>query len=406
MTKRTPSSTRPGFTLVELLVGIAIIGLMAGMVLFALAGARQDARTTRTNGTIQKINDVILQRWEEYRYRAVKLNVPPEWLRSQPSLAGQPLLPPREGARLRMLALRDVMRMEMPDRFTDLLFPPSRYAIVLNGSTTATYADSTGLGRDVPQRYNQLRNYFGFTSLGPTYFNTTMGGGYPYIGQEPGRIPGTPKPTPSFENQSAELLYAIVATSTYNGGSPLENFRPTEIGDTDGDTYPEFLDAWGEPIRWIRWPAGHGGPLNATYSSQDTNGVPHVPDAMDPVRTDWRWANAAPQPFTPVPAAPVRPWTLVPLIVSAGNDGAFDLVFDPADSSGTPLFAYAGETFDLAPGAYANDPYFNIDPYMVVPGGTFPNIPNDLYIASQADVVDPGVDNWSDNLTSHALLLD
>ncbi|MEO8272393.1 MAG: type II secretion system protein, partial [Aureliella sp.] len=51
--------SRPSFTLVELLVSIAIIGIMAGMVLYTLAGAQQDALRTRTRGTIDKINAVM-----------------------------------------------------------------------------------------------------------------------------------------------------------------------------------------------------------------------------------------------------------------------------------------------------------------------------------------------------------
>ena len=61
---------KQGFTLIELLVAISILGTMASLILFALAGGQTDARVARTRSTISKWNESILQRWEEYRYRA------------------------------------------------------------------------------------------------------------------------------------------------------------------------------------------------------------------------------------------------------------------------------------------------------------------------------------------------
>ncbi len=121
----------PSFTLVELLIAISIIGIMIGMVLYTLAGARRDSLTARTRGTIKKLNEIVLARWEEFRYRAIKVNVPDGVL--EPTLplgVGNPMmapLSPREGARLRMIILRDVMRMEFPDRFNDITTSPCFY---------------------------------------------------------------------------------------------------------------------------------------------------------------------------------------------------------------------------------------------------------------------------------------
>lgn len=397
---------RPSFTLVELLVAIAIIGVMAGMVLMALDGARRDARVARTRGTIEKINDIILHRWEEYRYRSVKLNLPPEWL--LPKMTGanpeQPILSPREGARLRMIALRDMMRMEMPDRFTDILYPPVRYRAMLDfpSGRTFMYTDDTGLGRAVPAGFNQIRNYFGFVSIGNSFGVTTLTTDHPYLPPMGGRIPG--RPPLNFENQQAELLYAIVALTQYNGGPALEHFRPTEIGDTDGDGYPEFLDAWGRPIRWLRWPAGFPSELNQAYRNPQSSvtgnadDTPSAPDALDPLRTDWRWNPSMPELL--------KPWTLVPLIVSAGEDGVFEMIFDPANSAGEPVGIYAGELWGSppAPTGYGNR-YFNVDPYMqVVLNGTsyFIGAPYDEGSAGSV----ASFDELTDNITNHDILMD
>ena len=39
------------------------------------------------------------------------------------------------------------------------------------------------------------------------------------------------------------------------------HFRPNEIGDTNGNGLPEFVDGWGNAIRFRRWPVGFSSPV-------------------------------------------------------------------------------------------------------------------------------------------------
>ncbi|MEZ6138206.1 MAG: type II secretion system protein [Pirellulaceae bacterium] len=382
--KRAPAY-RPSFTLIELLVAIAIIGVMVGMVMFSLAGAQQDAMVGRTRGTISKINDVILQEWEKFRYRSVRIDVPSDWLRpvvdASGGIVGQPPLSPRESSRLRLIVLRDTMRMEMPDRMTDILYPPTMYITAgntaNNGGSSPVFTDDRQYvvpTRAVPGKLNNYRNKFGLASIITPYS---------------GPVTGNANPNP--QNQSAELLYQIVAAANFQSGSALELFRPTEIGDTDEDGLPEFVDAWERPIRWIRWPAGYVSPLNDTST----------PDPMDPVRTDWRHSkiSAYQRPaFTP------KPWLLVPLVVSAGPDGVFDLTFD----LGT--LAYATQTwgFPTDSAAHGNS-YFFPDPYI----GTYDVNGNDIRgnlgagLGAPFDENNDGsLENVTDNITNYELILE
>jgi prepilin-type N-terminal cleavage/methylation domain-containing protein len=54
----------------------------------------------------------------------------------------------------------------------------------------------------------------------------------------------------------AEMLYALLV----EGGGPLgsvfsrDDFTDKEVKDTDGDGMPEFVDAWGQPLQFFRWP--------------------------------------------------------------------------------------------------------------------------------------------------------
>ncbi len=224
-------------------------------------------------------------------------------------------------------------------------------------------------------------------------------------------VPAGSRPTgfPTETLQSAELLYMIVANSNYNGANGLEFFRPSEIADTDGDNFPEFIDAWGNPILWIRWPAGYGVVDNTSMSAEQIrNSRPpdsvlndrSVPDPLDPLRTDWRWSHPA---FTNVS----KPWMLIPLIISSGPDGYFDIRTDysPEINYGTQVWTMGG-TGSAAHSA--GIPYSFPDPYV------------NYYDISTSPVQEAkgGIGEWidgdsnpntfgaQDNITNYSLLLE
>lgn len=114
------------------------------------------------------------------------------------------------------------------------------------------------------------------------------------------------KGSPSASFGSAECLYMICALSGFEPEA-MEDFRAAEIGDADGDGKPEFHDAWGSPIAFIRWPTGFAGPLTLNQPTDD-----HFdPNNVDASRT-------AP------PAAPFA-YGVTPLIYSPGVDKEYGL---------------------------------------------------------------------------------
>ncbi len=120
---RVPSSSRSAFTLLELMVTVAIIGILASAMLFALFGAQETARENKTKSLILKLNNIIMPKWETYRTRRVPI-IPP-MLATQ---SGSTMVSVTQGvqiaAKYRLDALHDIMRMEMPDRWSDITDAP------------------------------------------------------------------------------------------------------------------------------------------------------------------------------------------------------------------------------------------------------------------------------------------
>ena len=54
----------------------------------------------------------------------------------------------------------------------------------------------------------------------------------------------------------SEMLYAILVEGVGPLGSVFsrDDFSDREVKDTDGDGLPEFVDAWGQPLQFFRWP--------------------------------------------------------------------------------------------------------------------------------------------------------
>ncbi len=312
---------------------------IAGMLVVALAQVREDARAARTRSQINRINQLLMTRWDSYRTRKVPLAI------SNIDL--------KEAGRIRLNAIRELMRMELPDRITDVQDDP----VVKTTTPPVTTLSIPALTR----RYRRI---------------VTANGGYASW---------------STTHKGAECLYMILGSIQTEGGNGLDFFRESEKGDADDDGMPEILDAWGQPIEFIRWPVGMSatrqaasGINNRSWSViQHGDTVPatdgkagDAPDPFDYLKVDAKWNDGI---------ATNDPFAIYPLVVSAGPDKVIDIVFD------TPTPLQYSKTDPKTPPLWPNDPY-------VIPNGGAQQIgePKDIV----APIGEPDKGFW-DNISNH-----
>ncbi len=207
-TNHQPLARRAAFTLVELMITVAVLGIMASMLAFAAYSAQEAAKAAKTRSMIAKLDAIIKAKWDAFKTRRVPITVPP----------GTPRL---QAAQMRLDGIRDLMRLELPDRWSDVVDGP-----------VAPIGSPPPIARPAVSQ-NYLRRY-----------NTIING------------PNPPPMSAVGSYAGAECLYMIVMSALQEEGDGREVFKPDDIGDVDNDGFPEFLDGWKQPIKFLRWAPG------------------------------------------------------------------------------------------------------------------------------------------------------
>ena len=268
--KRINSSAKHrGFTLLELLIVVAIIALLAALTIAVMTGITDQAREEATKTTIIKIQTILEQRIQAFdrAYRGaredaairatVRLladNSNGRFDRFLSQVAGEPQEAPPQ---IRALAKKASFRFEFPQSRRDLNAStgaadddlPSQLLVNVLGPRAVTSLEADGhnqsdsgfqslLNDRVDEMWQQHLDHEELVA------NST--GGTASVGSNA-----------SFHStESSEFLHFIIFHGSAFGipGASADEFRESEIADTDGDGLPEFVDGWGNPLRFYRWP--------------------------------------------------------------------------------------------------------------------------------------------------------
>ncbi len=222
---------RSGFTLVELMIVIAVIILLATITIAAFANFIMTSKEKATATTISKINKILQQRKEAFDRLNFKDAAKGVHAGYSPSIG--------------LRASEVVVRKQ---RF-ELAFP-----------------------QRVEERslYNGLdyKSYFMGLSSRPNYESSAL----LYLAITDGETFGSPQ-------VDDDAFTAAEVTSI-----------PITIGGSTVDL-KYFIDAWGQPLRFYRWPTGlirpaSGGTIDRSYSLLLAPSYPPAASASDPLNSD------------------------------------------------------------------------------------------------------------------------
>jgi prepilin-type N-terminal cleavage/methylation domain-containing protein len=278
---------RRGFTLVELMMVMVIIGILISFILKAAIGGLRNAEKSATVSLIAKLEAALTDRIDALSsYRAE-----PTWAHYAMAAIypGGSFAPIQSNQRAQVIAQFDYIRAELPDVFvvdtSDTAYPlnfaaprfnplggplttiPEEYLLPIGAGWpqpgTGVVLPATGMkGASFAAMgaiYKQLgyspKGYDGVDSNNNGYIDEraegNMGLTADLVAQIDARLANHKHKT-----ARSEMLYALLVEGIGPLGSIFtrDDFAKSEVADTDGDGMLEFVDAWGEPLQFYRWP--------------------------------------------------------------------------------------------------------------------------------------------------------
>jgi prepilin-type N-terminal cleavage/methylation domain-containing protein len=336
-----------GFTLIELGVVILIISIVLSFIIVASMGAAENARVRATQALITKLEIGLNERLSALTSVTPPVNGAHAWLASinPPGFAMGSLPLPwglTSGQRAQVIARFDQMRMELPDVFYIQNYNPGNDDYIVNFAglpynpeginVTGPLPYVLPLGHLMPRGFNPGPGDPPYTTnasdpnlpywgpgagmIGPglgiygaSY--TARGALHKLIGYGPEGIDGADNngnglvdehsegisngdggkiqaflANHNHETARAEMLYALLVEGSGPMGSVFgkaEFKEGVDYRDTDNDGVPEFVDGWGKPLQFYRWPIYYGSPsVQLGAEIYGNTFQPRAPFPLDP----------------------------------------------------------------------------------------------------------------------------
>jgi len=208
---------RGGFTIVELLIVITIIAVVLTISIGLIGNTLQAARRDATRATIKKIDALMKDRIEAFGRLKLDQQTDAASIYFNGSTPGNTV---GDGLAA-ILAHKVAFQGLLPQRTADT------YGLdQVSGTTTVS---GTPVGLDAPIATLIAQKVASGEFITANHLQAT---------------------------ESSELLYMALIEDTQVGNSAAGSatFTSAEVGDTDNDGLKEFIDGWGLPLQFYRWP--------------------------------------------------------------------------------------------------------------------------------------------------------
>ena len=229
-----------GFTLVELLLVIAVIAVLSTLAVGVIGSSQNDAKVAATRSRIQVIEKLLAAELEDFEVRRSPLPFPvistitglvtskptPKWSAGPTAAPTQNFL--THTRNLKRILTLDLMRSEYPD-------------ISAGGPIVLGQFPS-------PQLQNFFTDELNLTDAEVAQIVVTA---RQYNTANVTRWSGTTITSTgdALVADSSEILYQILSQLDVGGTNGLDSIGGNRAtGDSDGDGVPEVVDAWGGPI--------------------------------------------------------------------------------------------------------------------------------------------------------------